>query len=168
MTPGGRSAGAAGPGGGAKSRIRPARDTDAEALTSLARRSKAAWGYPESWLEEWEGALTLAPSYLREHEVFVAEQDDEPVGVVALEVGPAGSEIGHLWVAPGHQGKGVGRALMERVIARARELDQVSIRIESDPNARGFYERLGAVPEGEVAAPVAGERRWLPVLRLLL
>jgi ribosomal protein S18 acetylase RimI-like enzyme len=168
MTAGERSTGTPGPGVGATPRVRPAREADGAALTSLARRSKAAWGYPESWLTEWESALTLAPAYLREHEVFVAELNDEAVGVVALEVGPGGAEIGHLWVAPEHQGRGVGRTLMERAVARAGELGQASIRIESDPNARGFYERLGAIPEGKVEAPVAGQSRWLPVLRLFL
>ena len=36
------------------------------------------------------------------------------------------------------------------------------------PDAQPFYERLGATQVGELAAPVAGEERVLPVLRLVI
>ena len=37
--------------------------------------------------------------------------------------------------------------------------------IESDPNAEGFYKRMGATRVGEVAAEIEGEKRVLPLLR---
>jgi hypothetical protein len=50
----------------------------------------------------------------------------------------------------------------------ARERGGHELRIESDPYAEPFYERLGAVRVGETPAPVAGVERCLPVLRFLL
>jgi GNAT superfamily N-acetyltransferase len=147
-------------------RIRRARVADAEALTDIARAAKASWGYPDAWLTAWESVLTLTADYLRTNQVLVAEEGGERVGFASLEDGPSGPEIGHLWVAPARQGHGVGRALVRRVLLEARRRGWDSVRVESDPNARPFYERLGGIWIGEVAAPVAGTERRLPVLQL--
>lgn len=45
-----------------------------EALSRLAFRSKAHWGYPREWLEAWRPELTLTPATLREQRVFVARR----------------------------------------------------------------------------------------------
>ncbi|CAB3770918.1 hypothetical protein LMG29660_06760 [Burkholderia puraquae] len=39
--------------------VRAARTEDADALTQLARISKAHWGYPKDWLELWQSDLDL-------------------------------------------------------------------------------------------------------------
>lgn len=147
-------------------RIRAARMGDADVLTRIAREAKASWGYPEAWLIAWEPTLTISTEYLGAHRVLVAESDGVALGFVALEQGPSGPEMGHLWVLPEAQGRGVGRALVRRVQLEAGRLGWDSVRVESDPNARPFYERMGGIWIGDVAAPVAGVDRHLPVLRL--
>ena len=61
---------------------------------------------------------------------------------------------------------GIGRALVREGVLHARRAGVTSLRIEADPGARAFYERLGARYECEVPAPVQGVARTLPVLRL--
>ena len=146
--------------------IRRADPTDAPLLTQLARIAKASWGYPEAWLAEWDADLAISPRYIRENAVFVAEVEGSAVGVVGVGVGTEGPEIGHLWVAPDAQARGLGRALVERACEVARTERWPRLRILSDPHARPFYERLGAQLVGEVPAPVAGTERTLPVLEL--
>lgn len=148
-------------------KVRRAVCEEADALTQLAKSAKASWGYPAEWLQAWEAQLSFSARYLRGHDVFVAELSGKPVGVVAVDEADE-PEIAHLWVSPRSQRQGVGRALMKHVEAFGREQGWTSIRIESDPHARPFYERLGAVYEGEVPAPVAGTARTLPLLRLSL
>ena len=41
-------------------------------------------------------------------------------------------------------------------------------KIESDPNAQGFYERMGAKVVGEHVGEVEGQPRILPVLEVIL
>ena len=147
--------------------IRHAEPADAGKLTLLARRSKASWGYPESWLREWQSQLSFSAAYLRRHPVFVASNAAEIVGVIALEDGVE-PELAHLWIDPVWQGQGLGRQLVRRALDAAGEIGWESLRIESDPHAQSFYERLGAIRIGEVKAPVAGTQRLLPVLRLLV
>lgn len=145
--------------------IRPARPSDAEALTGIARAAKASWGYPEDWLREWEPQLTFTPEYVEAHTVLVATDDDRPIGVIALQA-TAEPEIAHLWVTPAAHGRGIGRRLVERAAEHASTRGWASLRIESDPGAVPFYRRMGAVCVGEVAAPVCGTDRVLPLLRL--
>ncbi len=147
--------------------MRRAEQADAEKLTQLARRSKASWGYPASWLREWESQLTFSADYIRSNPVFVMTDAEDILGVIALEhdIEP---EIAHLWIDPAWQGQGLGRQLIARALEAAREFGWQFLRIESDPNAQSFYEQLGAVKVGEVKAPVAGKERLLPVLRLLV
>lgn len=165
--------GAGAPPYGRSVRIRRALEDESSLLTGIARAAKASWGYPEAWLHEWRDALTLTAEYVAAHTVLVAEAGGALVGMCALEVtagdaGEAEGELAHLWVLPGWHGRGVGRALVERVFAAARRVGCRALRIESDPNAEAFYRRLGAVRVGRVDAPVAARARTLPVLRVEL
>ena len=147
--------------------IRRAEPDDAEGLTHLARAAKASWGYPEDWLQEWAPQLTFSTASLANQSAWVAEFEDVLVGVVALAETPA-PEIAHLWIAPRLQRCGVGRVLLARALAEARARGWTEMRVESDPFAVPFYESQGAVVIGEVAAPVGGTDRVLPVLRLVV
>ena len=139
---------------------------DSSSLTDLARAAKASWGDPEAWLREWEPELTITPEFIRCNAVFVAESEGRIAGMVSIEEGPEGPEIGHLWVDPGGHGEGWGRRLLETAIEFAAANHWTALRILSDPNAVPFYRKFGAVPVSDVAAPVAGTERRLPVLRL--
>jgi GNAT superfamily N-acetyltransferase len=146
--------------------LRRARVDDARELTRIAYAAKASWGYPEAWLDAWSPVLTITADDLRAHFVLVAEVGGAPVGFAALEDGEGGAEVGHLWVLPERQGLGAGRALLRGILDEARARGCGAVRVESDPNARAFYEHMGATLVGEVAAPVLGNERRLPVLRL--
>jgi len=147
--------------------VRRAHRAEAGELSVVARAAKASWGYPPAWLREWEPQLTFTPEYVASMHVFVAEVDGGVAGVVALGNGDD-PEIEHLWVAPAHQGRGIGRALLERAMSVARERGWRALRIESDPQAEPFYTRFGARRIGDVDAPVAGTARRLPLLTLEL
>lgn len=146
--------------------IRPGTPDDAAALTALARAAKASWGYPDAWLREWEPQLTITREYLTTQTVFVAETAGGIVGMIGVETGADGPEIGHLWVSSTHQGEGWGRRLVEAAVAVATQRQWPALRILSDPHAVAFYTRLGAVHVANEPAPVAGVERTLPVLRL--
>jgi GNAT superfamily N-acetyltransferase len=71
-----------------------------------------------------------------------------------------------MWVDQPHIGDGVGRALFEHAADTARAHGGSVLMIASDPNAEGFYKRMGAQPAGTVAGRPAG--RKLPLLELVL
>src|SRR5258708_11095726 len=99
--------------------IRPAAAGDADALTDLARRAKAHWGYPASWMREWDPQLTIIPGYLEAHDVWVAERDGAIVGICALEDRGARWGLEHVCGDPSAHGGGIGPALVLRALHAA-------------------------------------------------
>jgi predicted N-acetyltransferase YhbS len=71
-----------------------------------------------------------------------------------------------MWVAPAHIGTGVGKALFLDAMERAALLNVSEVEISSDPNAEGFYKRMGARRVGEVDSPIDGQPRKLPRMRI--
>jgi len=146
--------------------IRPARLPEAPALTAIAHAAKRRWGYPEAWINAWSAALTITPAAIEAHSVLVAEIGGTVCGVAVLADCHAHWSLEHLWVDPTMQRQGIGRALFESVFRQAARRRAGVLRIESDPQAVGFYERMGARRTGTVAAPVLGTSRELPVLEI--
>lgn len=150
-------------------RIRRATADDADALSDLAHRAKAHWGYPAHWMREWDAQLTIIPGYLELHDVWVSERDGAIVGMCALEDRGDRWTLEHVWVEPAVHGRGVGRALVEHALGEARRRHQGVVELLADPFASGFYERLGARRAGAVPAPMPGARdRTLPRYEFVL
>ena len=146
--------------------IRRARPDEAAGLTEIAHAAKRHWGYPEKWIDQWKEDLTITTDFIATHEVFVALIEGEVVGCCALVVTGALAELEHLWISPKHIGSGVGRALFAHVKARTVKLNLRGLEISSDPNAEGFYERMGAVRIGDLRSEIDGQLRILPRMRV--
>ena len=149
--------------------IRRADSSEAEQLTAIAHAAKRHWGYPEKWIEQWQIDLTITPEFIADNEVFVAIVNDSIAGCCALVVTGALAEIEHMWIKPEHMGSGVGRALFEHARERARELQLPMLELSADPNAEGFYERMGAKRIADIPASMNGAAaRVLPRMRINL
>lgn len=146
--------------------IRPATVDEASVLTSIALDAKRYWGYPEHWIEHWESDLTISPEFIRDNHVFVAEADGKVRGFYALCVSGETAELEHMWVTPASLGTGVGKELFLDAMERAAALEVRDVEIMADPNAAGFYRRMGATQIGETDSPVDGQPRKLPRLKI--
>ena len=138
----------------------------APVLTEIAHAAKRHWGYPERYIEAWSESLTVGPEMVRHHQVWACRVGEEVAGFYVLMRSGYRMELEHLWVRPDFIGKGIGRYLMHHAVRLAREAGVHMIDITSDPNAEGFYRRIGARRVGEVYAPVDGTSRHLPRLAL--
>ena len=144
--------------------VRRAGPGDAGALGRIAFAAKGHWGYPRRWMELWRPGLEVSPGFVRDSEVYVAVSGGEPVGFYSLVGGGRGLDLEHLWVLPAWIGTGLGRKLFEHAMRRAQELGARTVTIESDPNAEGFYRRMGARRAGENVYELEGRERALPVM----
>ncbi len=145
--------------------LRPPRPDECGALTALCLTSKAHWGYDAAFMAACVAELTVRPADLATDRYRVAEQGGALVGVAALSVDGDRGRIERMFVAPDAMGSGIGRALMDWLIAEARGLDLAAIDIDADPGAVGFYERMGAHRVGEAASGSIPGRR-LPALTI--
>lgn len=148
--------------------VRRAHPDEARRLTEIAHAAKRHWNYPEDWIEHWRTDLTITSDFIADNEVFVAIVNNEIAGCCALVVSGSLAEIEHMWITPEHMGSGVGRALFEYARDRAVALGLPSLELSADPNAEGFYERMGAERIGEIRASMDGQPRVLPRMRIEL
>jgi len=148
--------------------IRRATPEEADALTALAHLAKRHWNYPEKWIELWKADLTITPEFISNNEVYVAHDQGAIAGCCALVVTGSLAELEHMWIDPQQMGRGAGRALFEHVTRRAGDLGLSELELSADPNAEGFYQRMGAERIGDVAADIEGQARVLPRMRVRL
>ncbi|MBZ0299010.1 MAG: GNAT family N-acetyltransferase [Anaerolineae bacterium] len=149
--------------------IRRACPDEAPLLSDLALRSKAYWGYSAEFIAACRDDLTLSEAFIRETEVFVSEDSAGKIaGFYALDRKADGiADLNDLFVDPASIGGGHGRALFEHAIQLARSQGCREMRIDSDPFAEPFYQKMGAERMGEVESTVF-PGRMLPLLRVLL
>jgi GNAT superfamily N-acetyltransferase len=141
-----------------------AKPQDTEALTEIAHSAKRHWGYPERWIESWRDTLTIRAEAIAANEAWCAMEDSRAVGFYLLTSESDGLHLDHLWILPNAMGRGIGRALFEHAVEKARTLGHRILKIEADPNAEGFYTRMGARRVGETVTAIEGQRRELPLL----
>jgi len=123
--------------------IRLARPSDAEALTSLALRAKASWGYDEEFMELCREELTLTPEKMNAWTIWVAECDGRLAGMIALNVGGEQAELEDFMVEPEFHGRGIGRALMSALFKECSTQRVRSVSLDADPNAEAIYRKFG-------------------------
>ena len=125
--------------------IRAARADEASALETLQRRSSEVW-------EEYRARLAANPDAIEPPHQAIA---DGRVRVavdafgrrlgfsVVLPVTGGRCELDDLFVEPDSMGLGVGRSLVEDVATRAAAAGASHVDVIANPNAVGFYERIG-------------------------
>ena len=146
--------------------IRQASAQDAAELSRIAHEAKQHWGYPENWMRRWDADLIITPEFIGNNYVYVAEEGNRVSGFYALTVRDKKAELEHMWVAPDLMGTGVGKQLFLAAMEKAAELKLSAVEISSDPNAEGFYQKMGAYRVGETISEVDGEPRILPRMRI--
>jgi GNAT superfamily N-acetyltransferase len=151
---------------GSEVTIRRSAPEEAATLTTIALEAKRHWGYPEDWIKHWESDLTISSDFIRDNHVYVAEENGEIRGFYALCIANSKAELEHMWVTPAVIGTGIGKELFLDAMERAAKLDVGSVEITADPNAAGFYKRMGATQIGESESIVDGHARKLPRLEI--
>jgi GNAT superfamily N-acetyltransferase len=91
----------------------------------------------------WADAGDFTPETLGRLELFVADVDGETIAWASLKGDAATAWLEDLWVEPEWIGKGVGTRLFREAAAHARARGATAIEWEAEPNAVGFYEKLG-------------------------
>jgi GNAT superfamily N-acetyltransferase len=124
-------------------RIRVADPTDEGRLREIATAAKGYWGYEPEVVHAWAEAADFSTGGVHAREVFVAEAAGHAVAWAALV--PRGRVVwlDDMWVEPAWIGKGVGSALFRYCAERATALGGRTMEWEADPNAVGFYEKVG-------------------------
>lgn len=80
------------------------------------------------------------------HHVLAVDDEGHPVGTGRLTPEP---RIGRMAVLPEWRGRGVGAAILARLLTQARSLGYASVEIHAQVDAMPFYQRFGFQAWGE-------------------
>jgi ribosomal protein S18 acetylase RimI-like enzyme len=121
-------------------KLRPAQPDDGPSLNRIC--------YPHYAPDEMEQALlaSLRQAKTERGIRLVAEQDGQIVGSGQLSSWAQGAEIADLIVIPSHRGQGIGQALIEALLEKARALGLPAVEIgvqAGNQRALALYQRLG-------------------------
>jgi len=141
--------------------LRTAQVSEADMLTDLCLRSKAVWGYDEAFMEACRAELTIAARDFERSQIEVAVEGERIIGMALLAQHGRIADIDKLFIDPGALRSGAGRALFAWCVETARAAGAVSLTVVADPDAAGFYRRMGMSEDGkEPSGSIPG--RMLP------
>ena len=148
--------------------IRRAEPDEAEAITEMVVRSKAYWGYSDEFMRYAAAFFTIIFDYLNQYQGYVLVKEGQLQGFASLqEQTPDEVALDMLFVAPEAMGQGVGQQLVEYVLGVAAAAGYRTMLVESDPNAAGFYAKMGGQLVGHRPVPTIPGRE-LPLYRIYL
>lgn len=149
--------------------ISSAKPDHADDLTAITIAAKRHWSYPERWIQSWIPVLTISPEYIAAHETWIAARADRIIAYYSFAEGGGALWLDNLWVLPALIGQGIGKRLFHHALRRAAERGASVLKVESDPNAQGFYEKMGARKVGDRHhGEMDGQPRILPVMEISL
>ena len=147
--------------------LRGALPGEADILTDLCLRSKAVWGYDEAFMAACRAELTITAQDLARSQIQVAIDDGRIIAMAQLAQHGRIADIDKLFVDPDVMRSGAGRALFAWCVETARAAGAVALTVVADPDAAGFYRRMGMTEDGkEPSGSIPG--RMLPKLHMAL
>lgn len=157
--------------------IRKADVSDSTDLTKISFAAKRYWKYPESYYDTWKSELTIDEKYILKNMVYVAIINDVPVGYYSIveneqdiTIGPVFVEKGfwmeHIFITPEYINHGVGTYLISHMKSLCIMMNICRVKIFVDPNASGFYEKVGAKFKYMSKSSIEG--REIPVFEMNL
>jgi GNAT superfamily N-acetyltransferase len=124
-------------------RIRPGRPEDGPRLREIAIAAKSHWGYDLDQVRGWGAGITVVPEDGGK-QILVAEDSAGAIaGWASVEQRPEAWWLDDLWVDPDRMGAGVGALLFREAARMARSTGAARMEWEAEPNAMGFYEKMG-------------------------
>lgn len=148
-------------------RIETAQKEDSVTLTDITYKGKAFWGYSAEQLERWKNELTISPEYIEKHETYKLLIEHETIGYYSfLKIDDDTIKLDNIFLLPEYIGKGYGRILMLDCIHKSKILQAKRIILDAEPNAEGFYKRLGFETYNRMESSI--KRRLLPQMELYL
>ena len=127
--------------------IRKATRGDLDAIHALWQAMEDEIGGPEWVRETWEEEKVDVERRLRDSAIFLAEDDDGPVGLLGLDFGnPKIAHVQSVYVDPRARRHGVAAALMAEAAAMSRDHGYSHIELDvltTNHGALATYEKLG-------------------------
>ena len=145
-------------------KFRNANRDEAEYLIEIFCDSKRHWGYDDELIKLRRDDMSINEEYFKNNKVVVFSVNDVEIDYLAIQLEEKQLEdffIRRKWI-----GKGYGREAFDYIKRILKENDINTLKFNTDPNAAGFYERMGAKRIGEYESIPKG--RFIPLFEYTL
>lgn len=130
---------------------------DSKFLTDTALLSKKYWGYDDSLMDLWKTDLEVSEEYILKNEVIKVYEQNRFIGFYGIKfINKDEAEIDHLWLIPGKIKKGLGRLIFNHIFVCLKLKNYNKATLVAEPNAKGFYEKMGGRVIGQFQSKVSG------------
>ena len=122
-------------------KFRNANPDESGYLIEIFCDSKRHWGYEDELIELWRDDMSINEEYIRNNKVVVFSVDDVEIGYFAMRLKER--QLDDFFIRCEWIGKGYGREAFEQIKRIMKVHDIKVLKFNTDPNAAGFYERMG-------------------------
>lgn len=144
--------------------IRIAEKNDVDVLNKIAYESEAYWGYDLEYMKRFEEIYRVTEDYIRVNPTFILFDGNTVFGFYSLSVHDMETELELFYISPQYIGKGYGKKMWDHLISYCKKAGIESFLLVTSPQAKGFYEKMGAVVIDEVDS-LLREGRKIPRLK---
>lgn len=141
---------------------------DIDFINDTLRRSLSYWPYTHEQLDQFLKLFKVSEVYLTKQPIYLAYLDDLFLGFFCFSVNDKQeNELDYFIIEHDLIGRGYGKAMWRAFCAIAHSRGVKELIIFSTPEAKGFYEKMGAQQIGEHPSAVR-KNVLMPVFKLTL
>lgn len=144
--------------------IHAAKEKDIDELNRIAYEQEAYWGYDSEFMEKFKVIYKITEDYIRINPTFVLVKENRIIGFYSLLVKDEEIRLEFFYILPKYIGKGYSEKMQNHLIDYCKKVRIKSFCLVTSPQAKGFYEKMGAVKIDEVESLLRKGRK-IPKLK---
>lgn len=144
-------------------KIQLANIKDLDKVNELLYLSKSYWGYDNEFMEKFMKEYKITKSYIKKEQTFIIINQNDIIGFYSFSNNYL--ELDNLFLHPNYIGTGKGKEVWKLCLETARKNKIKKFSIMSDPNAEGFYLKMGCQKIGEKLSKM---NRFTPLLKYII
>ena len=108
-------------------------------------------------MDLWKTDLEVSQEYILKNEVVKVYERNRFIGFYGIKfTNKDEAEIDHLWLLPEKIRQGLGRLIFNHIFVCLKSKKYKKATLVAEPNAKGFYEKMGGIVIGQHQSKVSG------------
>ena len=147
--------------------IHAAEVNKASELNRIAIESESYWGYDSDFMNEFKVMYQITEEFIRKNPIFILCENDRIIGFYSLSIKEEENTIEYFYIEPQSIGNGYGKKMWNHLANYCKENNIKEFSLVTSPQAKAFYEKMGAVQIDEVES-ILKKGRKIPKLKCTL
>ena len=137
---------------------------EASELSRISIESESYWGYDSNFMDKFKVIYQVTEDFIRKNPTFILYEDGRIIGFYSLLIKQEGNTIEFFYIEPQYIGKGYGEKMWNHLANYCKGHNIKDFTLVTSPQAKEFYEKMGAIQIGEVESSLKKGRK-IPELK---